>query len=181
MVNVHRAMDRLYRPFAAVGRDVQQWWTLMRLPSVLRPGLFAYDVHPLGGTRRIHLRIGIDGAGVIMVDATDVVHLNPSAAAMFKFALDGRPREQVLAALKGRFDGVNKDEAKRHIERMYALMRHLTTTADLCTTCGLEAVQRPLFSTPISAPYKADLALTYGCNNACRHCYNRVESAGGRN
>jgi radical SAM protein with 4Fe4S-binding SPASM domain len=29
-----------------------------------------------------------------------------------------------------------------------------------------------LFSTPVAAPYKADLALTYGCNNACHHCYN---------
>ena len=29
-----------------------------------------------------------------------------------------------------------------------------------------------LFSIPVHAPYKADLALTYGCNNACAHCYN---------
>ncbi len=29
-----------------------------------------------------------------------------------------------------------------------------------------------MFSVPVSAPYKADLALSYGCNNACPHCYN---------
>jgi len=28
---------------------------------------------------------------------------------------------------------------------------------------------------PARAPYKADLALTYGCNNACGHCYNEPE------
>ncbi|MGC9357252.1 MAG: radical SAM protein, partial [Anaerolineae bacterium] len=27
----------------------------------------------------------------------------------------------------------------------------------------------------VSAPYKADLALTYACNNACPHCYNEPE------
>ena len=25
---------------------------------------------------------------------------------------------------------------------------------------------------PVQAPYKADIALTYRCNNACSHCYN---------
>jgi radical SAM protein with 4Fe4S-binding SPASM domain len=31
---------------------------------------------------------------------------------------------------------------------------------------------KPVFSTSVSAPFKADLALTYACNNACAHCYN---------
>ena len=63
-----------------------------------------------------------------------------------------------------------------HVDRMYALVHHLSTTTDACPTCGLDSVRTPLFSTPVTAPYKADLALTYGCNNACRHCYNRAES-----
>ena len=37
-----------------------------------------------------------------------------------------------------------------------------------------------MFSTPVDAPYKADLALTYGCNNACEHCYNESGRAGTR-
>ncbi|MBI4726488.1 radical SAM protein [candidate division TA06 bacterium] len=28
-----------------------------------------------------------------------------------------------------------------------------------------------LFETPVSATYRMDLALTYQCNNACKHCY----------
>ncbi len=34
--------------------------------------------------------------------------------------------------------------------------------------------QAPLFSLPTNAPYKIDIALTYGCNNECPHCYNEV-------
>lgn len=30
----------------------------------------------------------------------------------------------------------------------------------------------PIFSHRAQAPYKADLALTYNCNNRCAHCYN---------
>jgi radical SAM protein with 4Fe4S-binding SPASM domain len=121
------------------------------------------------------LRIDFDGAGVLIVDATDAIHVNPSAALIAKFALDGRPRDQVVSTLKCRFSGVKKSEVQRHIDRMYALVHHLSTTTDACHTCGLDAIRSPLFSTPVAAPYKADLALTYGCNNACRHCYNRLE------
>ena len=176
MVNASRAARWLYRPFAAVGRDVQGWLTLMRSRFAFRPGLFTYYVRPPGGTRRIHLRIEAGGSGVLMVDATDIVHLNPSAAIMAKFALDGWPQDRVISALKGRFDGVKNGEVRRHVDRIYALVRHISTTTDACVTCGLEEARTPLFTTPVTAPYKADLALTYGCNNACRHCYNRVES-----
>ena len=46
--------------------------------------------------RRIHLRIEADGSAMLMVDATDAVHLNPSAAIMVKYALDGRPQSQAM-------------------------------------------------------------------------------------
>jgi radical SAM protein with 4Fe4S-binding SPASM domain len=42
-----------------------------------------------------------------------------------------------------------------------------------CPTCAIEDLQiTELFNTPIQTPYKVDLALTYGCNNQCPHCYN---------
>jgi len=175
MVNAHRALGRLYRPFAAIRRDVQGWWAMMRARPALRPGLLTYYLHPSGGTRRIHLRIDAGGSGVLFVDATDAIHLNPSAAMIVKFALDGLPQDRVAPALNGRFAQVKNDEIQGHVERMYALVHHLSTSTDACPTCGLEAIRSPLFSNPVTAPYKADLALTYGCNNACRHCYNRVE------
>jgi radical SAM protein with 4Fe4S-binding SPASM domain len=186
MVNAHRAIGRtilktvllawLKRPFAALRRDVQGLWALVRAQSALRPRLLTYYVIPPGGSRRIHLRIASDGSGVLIVDATDAVHLNPTATIMVKLALDGWSRDQVVSALNSRFEGINNSEVYRHVDRMYALVHHLSTSTGACHTCGLDAVRPPLFSTPVTAPYKADLALTYGCNNACRHCYNRVES-----
>ncbi len=40
------------------------------------------------------------------------------------------------------------------------------------------AQQRPIFSLPVQAPYKADVVLHYGCNNQCGHCYNLPERRG---
>jgi radical SAM protein with 4Fe4S-binding SPASM domain len=185
MVNAHRAIGRtvlksvllawLKRPLAILCRDVQGLWALVRAQSAMRPRLSNYYLNPPGGSRRIHLRIASDGCGVLIVDATDAVHLNPSAAIMVKLALDGWSRDQVVSALNSRFDRMKNSEVYKHVDRMYSLVHHLSTTTDACHTCGFEALRSPLFSTPVTAPYKADLALTYGCNNACRHCYNRVE------
>jgi radical SAM protein with 4Fe4S-binding SPASM domain len=186
MVNAHRAVGGtvlktvlfawLKRPFAALCRDAQGWWALVRARMALRPGLLTYHLHPPGGTRRIHLRIEDGGTGVLFVDATDAIHLNPSATIIVKSALDGLPRNQVVPVLNGRFNPIKNSEIQGHIDRMYDLVNHISTTIDSCPTCGLEAERSPPFSTPVTAPYKADLALTYGCNNACRHCYNRAES-----
>jgi radical SAM protein with 4Fe4S-binding SPASM domain len=185
MVNAHRAFGRtilknvlpgwLHRPFAAVGRDMQKWWALALRRSFFRPGLFTYILYPPGGVRRIHLRINDDGSGVLLVNAADAIHLNASAAFIVKLALEGRTRNQAVSAINGRFGGLGNSALRTHVEEMYALVHHLSTTADACVTCGLSADRAPFFTVPVAAPYKADLALTYGCNNACRHCYNRVQ------
>ncbi len=185
MVNVDGAVCRtifkivllgwLKRPFAALRRDVQGWWMLVRTRLALQPGLFTYYLYPPGGKRRIHLRVEGGGKGILFVDANDTIHLNPSATIIVKSALDGLPREHVVPILKGRFNLVRNGDIRGHIDRMYDLVNHISTTIDACPTCDLDAKRSGPFSTPVAAPYKADLALTYGCNNACRHCYNRAQ------
>jgi len=46
----------------------------------LRPGLYIYRLEPAGGTRRIHLRVAADRSALLLVDVTDAIHLNPTAA-----------------------------------------------------------------------------------------------------
>ena len=154
MVNAHGLRRRLKRyaakrPFAALFRDVQAWYALVRARSALRPGLSTYYFRPPGGTRRIHLRIDHDGSGVLIVDATNAIHLNPSAAIIAKFALDGLPRNRVVSALNIQFRRVKNSEVQRHIDGIYTLVQHLATTTDACPTCGLDTFHTPLFSTPV--------------------------------
>jgi radical SAM protein with 4Fe4S-binding SPASM domain len=67
------------------------------------------------------------------------------------------------------------EKAAADAESVYAMISHLKTSTDGCPTCGLLGIHSaPVFSLSAVAPYKADLALTYGCNNACRHCYNEA-------
>jgi radical SAM protein with 4Fe4S-binding SPASM domain len=144
------------------------------------PGLYTYPLELNGGHRRIHLRIEGTGNGVLFIDVTDVIHLNPTAAQIVKLALDGVPQPEAQAQLTKHFRGVTRAELARATESMYALVQQLHTEGNGCSTCDLAATLafQPVFSTPVSAPYKADVALTYGCNNACAHCYNEPDRFG---
>jgi len=174
MVTAGRAREIVRGLLRAIGRDCRRLRGAVQSPFPVRPGLFTYYVHPGGGTRRIHLRVNSDGSGVLLVDVTDAVHLNPTAAVLARSALEGVSPHQAAAAVGRRFRGVDKGKFQHQTERIYALVEHLSTTTDGCPTCGLRELPRTaLFSTPVHAPYKADLALTYGCNNRCRHCYNQ--------
>ena len=132
-------------------------------------GLHTYRVALNGGKRRLHLRIEPDGAGVLFIDAMDVIHLNATATTLAKLALEGAPRRTAMAAL--RRGGLARPEDE--VQRIYSMIGHLTTATDPCLTCALpELGPLPVFGTRARAPFKADLALTYGCNNSCSHCYN---------
>ncbi len=163
----------------AIRRDWAGWCAAVTSSRPTPTGLFAYHAHPPGGVRRIHLRIQRDGSGVLLVDVTDAIHLNPTAAWLAKLALDKTPVDRAVAMLRGRFRGTDPAQLRREAPTIYCLIEHLTTSSDRCPTCGLgELARTPPFGTSVGAPYKADLALTYGCNNACRHCYNQHQRAG---
>ncbi len=146
-------------------------------PAV-EPGLYAFPVDlPDGRQMRLHLRIEPSGQGVIFVDVTDVIHLNPTATEIALRALQGVSQVQVRAEMLMRYHDVTALELQADIEKIYRVVAHFNEHTGDCFTCALHGLldMRPLFSVPVNAPYKVDLALTYGCNNGCPHCYNEAD------
>jgi radical SAM protein with 4Fe4S-binding SPASM domain len=143
------------------------------------PGLYTYRITPMGGKVRIHLRIEADGSGVLFVDVTDAVHLNPTAAEMAKMALDGVSPDRAKAVFASRYRDAVPSRVTAELDQIYEMVRHFANPGSGCATCSIDSLQRAaLFSTPVQAPYKADIALTYGCNNECPHCYNEADRLG---
>jgi radical SAM protein with 4Fe4S-binding SPASM domain len=174
MVTAGHAARWTRRLLGALGDDLRGFCAAIQSRHALRPGLHTYSTSPPGGKRRFHLRVGTDGAAVLLVDVADAIHLNPAAALLVHLSLQNLPVERAAAALRGRFHKVGRGQSRSQAERIYALVDHLTNAVGPCTTCSLDQVQwSPLFSVPVTAPYKADLALRYGCNNACPHCYSQ--------
>ncbi|MBX3422267.1 MAG: radical SAM protein [Pirellulaceae bacterium] len=162
-------------------RDWQSFVHSTRADLRIQPGMYTYRLKPAGGERRVHLRIEADGSGVMFVDVTDVVHLNQTAAELAKWALDGVPQTQAELRWKIRSGrGLRRRQSAKgiaqDIHEIYSMIARLADAGGGCTTCAVGTEHRqPLFSTPIHAPYKADLAITYKCNNDCPHCYNEAD------
>ena len=141
-------------------------------PDGPAPGLKLYEYKGRGtDVVRLHLRIEESGRGLLFCDVTDVVHLNETAAEMARDVLERVPRNLTLARLSARWTA-SRRELEADLARVERLVATLSTPVAGCRTCLAELPVTPVFSTRANAPYKADLALTYSCNNDCPHCYN---------
>lgn len=143
----------------------------------LAPGLYHYYNIDKFGARRLHLRVEKDKTAILMIDAYRVVHLNATAAAMVKYFLDDFPPKESRRQLAAAFH-IGKAKAGRDYREVLEKIDLLVNRADVCpvTYFGIDKIEA--FQTPVSAPYRMDLVLTYRCNINCSHCYNqRRESA----
>lgn len=126
---------------------------------------------------RIHLRIEPGGAGVLFVDVTDVIHLSTNAALIAKMALDEMPQARARTKLLAKFSTAEAENIEGDISKIYTMIEQIKDPQIDCRTCALTASLdvSPLFSLKVNAPFKVDIALTYGCNNQCPHCYNETD------
>ncbi len=121
---------------------------------------------------RIHLRIDADGSGVLWVNANQTFYLNPSAGLMAWCLITQKSDREIERIFKEEYP----QDAQRAVAdfktfapQINGLLSGQNSVCDLCLS-GISSVMP--FSAQPSAPYRMDLAVTYGCNNQCPHCYN---------
>ena len=144
----------------------------LRPPQPLPPGLHAYERRDgVGGRVRLHLRVEPDGHGLLVINASRVLHLNQTAVEYARLILEGVPEETAVRTIRRRYRvdaPTARADYRRLQERIEAL---ITSDGSICPIHGLDLERIDPFSVPLTAPYRMDLALTYRCNNACPHCY----------
>ena len=137
-----------------------------------KPGLYQFDLTDNDGKSRVHLRLDEDGSGLLVVNASRVVHLNPTAVQMAYFHLSKAAEKDAVRTL-GKLYKAPKSQISTDYARISAQVDALVDEqSGLCPVCDLGLDKRMPFSAALSAPYRMDLALTYRCNNSCAHCYN---------
>ncbi len=159
-------------------QDWAAWKTAWQAVEPTRPGLYTYRyTAPNGRQMRLHLRIEPAGTGVLFVDVTDVIHLNSTATEIARLALEDVPQSGALARLLQSYSGVDLMQLEHEVAQVYQIVDHFRYHSGDCYTCALGGLMdmAPLFSIGVNAPYKVDIALTYGCNNGCPHCYNESD------
>lgn len=134
-------------------------------------GIFHFDYQDQGERSRIHLRIDTDGSGLLLVNASRIMHLNPTATVMAYLILQKTPQESAISTLTNTFDAPS-DQILIDYTQTANQIHELIKPDGACPIHDLDLEVLPPFTTRPSAPYRMDLALTYRCNNDCTHCYN---------
>ena len=123
---------------------------------------------------RIHLRVDPDGNGTLIVNASRIMHLNPTAAWMAWMILEGRSEAETINVMSKKWR-VGKRQLADDFSAFQFQLADLIRPDSSCPVHEMELEVNMPFSARPTAPYRMDLAVTYRCNNDCAHCYNARE------
>jgi radical SAM protein with 4Fe4S-binding SPASM domain len=135
------------------------------------PGIYHFTRDEQGEKSRIHLRIDADRHAVLIVNASRIVHLNPTAGFMAYLILNQTSPEDAKNAIAHSYR-VSKNRALFDYTQIAEQITELIRADGACPIHDLNLDVLHPFSMRPQVPYRMDLALTYRCNNDCAHCYN---------
>jgi organic radical activating enzyme len=127
----------------------------------LPAGIYHYQSPPDAETQyRLHLRLEDDGCGVLIVNASIVLHLNHSAAEYAYYLVKGMP-EQVISEQMSRRFNVPESQALLDFRDFKTSLESLIQTPDLDPVGFLGFERKEPRSASNLAPYRLDCAITY--------------------
>jgi len=119
---------------------------------------------------RIHLRVDDDGTGLIIINASYILHLNRTAIEFAKYIIEEKSDRDAVDAICAKYRVSKKRALEDYIELKNKILR-IATAERLEPEHFLGIDRIDAFTKPVSAPYRSDAVLTYRCNNNCEHCY----------
>jgi len=119
---------------------------------------------------RIHLKVEEDGSGLLVINASSILHLNKTAAQFAKCFIDGKSDGAAVKEICSRYR-VKRERAEKDYLKLKDKIFEIATGERAKPEMFLGMDRVDAFSTPVSAPYRSDIVLTYNCNNNCKHCY----------
>jgi radical SAM protein with 4Fe4S-binding SPASM domain len=140
------------------------------------PGAPATGVHSFKRQREgervhLHLRVDPDKSGLLVINAAQILHLNPTAVYMAWLYLNEIPEKDAIRQVEKAYS-VDHTQAITDYNQLVHQIDSVLFPDGACPVCDLNLETRLPFSAQPSAPYRMDLAVTYRCNNNCSHCYN---------
>ena len=127
----------------------------------LSPGIYHYQAPPDVPTPyRLHLRLEPDGSGLLIVNASTVLHLNQTAAELAYHLVKQTPEDQIVREITGRYR-VNRQHAIQDYQQLQERILTLIHSPDLDPESFLDFERSTPYSKKVSAPYRLDCAVTY--------------------
>jgi hypothetical protein len=123
---------------------------------------------------RLHLRLEENGHGVLIINASTILHLNPTAAEYVYHLVHETPDEEVVREISSRYR-VNKKTILKDISELRGLIDRLIYAPNSNPDSVFELEHRLPALSELSAPYRLNCALTDA------GATNRAPSASPRN
>ena len=126
----------------------------------LPPGFYAYHTAAESPEQfRLHLRVEPDGEGILVVNASTVLHLNQTATEFAYYLIQGKDNVQIVDVLSERYDAT-RDVLMRDVQLFIDQILYLGRQNDLSpsATIGFES---HVFDKNLSAPMRIDCCLTH--------------------
>ncbi len=137
------------------------------------PGIYKYRIeYPEGGYNRLHLRVESDLNGILWINGNESFYLNESGALFTWCAINRKTDEEALRIIHLHYKTMDPKIDSDYFAFKPTIENLLTGHTGACDICQSGIDKTTPFSEIPDAPYRMDLALTYGCNNCCEHCYN---------
>lgn len=109
---------------------------------------------------RMHLRVEPDGSGLLIINASTVLHLNQTAAEFAYHRIQGTADAEIIRIVTDRYR-VTPEEVKKDLQNFSERIQTINETPDLDPATFLGMERKELYSGALSAPYRLDCALTY--------------------
>ncbi len=127
----------------------------------LAPGIFHYQAPSDAPMQyRLHLRLEPDGSGLLIVNASTILHLNQTASEFAYHLVRQTPENQMLHEITGRYR-VKRSQALLDYQLLCDRILSLIHTPDLDPETYLDFERTTPYTKKISAPYRLDCAITY--------------------
>jgi len=113
-----------------------------------------------GEPYRLHLRLRKDGSGTLVVNASTILHLNPTATEYAYHFIKGTPPEEAAKEISKRYrisKGIALEDFQDFVDRIHTLI----DTPDLDPVSYLNFERVAPHSGDLTAPVRLDCALTY--------------------
>lgn len=109
---------------------------------------------------RLHLRLENNGQGLLLVNASTVLHLNQTAAEYAYHMIQQTPEETLVKRMARRYN-IHQDQALEDYRNFQNSIYTLIDTPDLDPVTFLGFDRTSPYHDEILAPYRLDCALTY--------------------
>jgi hypothetical protein len=143
---------------AHIFQSIREWFSpVQTLPA----GMYHYSSPPQDPRNyRLHLRLEPDGRGILIVNASTILHLNQTAAEYAYYIVHNLAQDQVAHKMSARYH-VSSDQARSDYQNLIDRIQILINTPDLDPETFLDFGRQEAHHGAISAPYRLDCALTY--------------------